>query len=117
MTATLDFEPGPVAVGTLVGLSGLLFLLTPVVEPVAVGSLQVSTVALSAVVLTLGFALGTVVFARRGRRLFAIAHGVFAVAWALLVLGPLLGREALLLAGVVVLVAGAGFLVSQSRER
>ena len=117
MTATLDFEPGPVAVGTLVGLSGLLFMLTPVVKPVAVGSLRVSTVALSAVVLTLGFALGTVVFARRGRRLFAIAHGVFAVAWALLVLGPLLGQEALLLAGVVVLVAGAGFLVSQSRER
>ena len=116
MTATLDLEPGPVAVGVLVGLSGLLFLLTPVVEPVAVGSLQVSTVALSAVVLTLGFALGTVVFARRGRRLFAIAHGVFAVAWALLVLGPLLGQEALLLAGVVVLVAGAGFLVSQSRQ-
>ena len=116
MTATLDFEPGPIAVGTLVGLSGLLFLLTPVVEPVAVGSLQVSTVALSAVVLTIGFALGTVVFARRGRRLFAIAHGVFAVAWALLVLGPLLGQEALLLAGVVVLVAGAGFLVSQSRQ-
>jgi hypothetical protein len=116
MTATLDLEPGPVAVGILVGLSGLLFLLTPVVEPVAVGSLQVSTVALSAVVLTLGFALGTVVFARRGRRLFAIAHGVFAVAWALLVLGPLLGQEALLLAGVVVLVAGAGFLVSQSRQ-
>ena len=116
MTATLDLEPGPVAVGVLVGLSGLLFLLTPIVEPVAVGSLQVSTVALSAVVLTLGFALGTVVFARRGRRLFAIAHGVFAVAWALLVLGPLLGEEALLLAGVVVLVAGAGFLVSQSRQ-
>ncbi|MHC3379997.1 hypothetical protein [Haloarcula sp. H-GB5] len=117
MTATLDFELGPVAVGTLVGLSGLLFLLTPVVEPFAVGSLRVSPVALSAVVLTLGFTLGTVVFARRGRRLFAIAHGVFAVAWALLVLGPLLGREALLLAGVIVLVAGAGFLVSQSRER
>ncbi|AUG46564.1 hypothetical protein BVU17_03150 [Haloarcula taiwanensis] len=116
MTATLDLEPGPVAVGILVGLSGLLFLLTPVVEPVAVGSLQVSTVALSAVVLTLGFALGTVVFAHRGQRLFAIAHGIFAVAWALLVLGPLLGQEALLLAGVVVLVAGAGFLVSQSRQ-
>jgi len=115
MSATLDLELGPVAVGSLVGLSGLLFLLTPVVDPVAVGSLRVSPVALSAVVLTFGFALGTVVFARRGRRLFAIAHGVFAVAWTLLVLGPLLGQEALLLAGVVVLVAGAGFLVSQSR--
>lgn len=74
----------------------MLFLLTPVVKPVAVGSLRVSTVALSAVVLALGLSLGTGVFARRGRQLFALAHGVFAVAWALLV-------------------AGAGFLVSQQR--
>ncbi len=85
-----------------------LFLLTPVVEPVAVGSLRVSTVALSAVVLTLGFALGTVVFARRGRRLFAVAHGASPSRGRCSV-GPLRGQEALLLAGVVVLVAGAGF--------
>ena len=99
----------------LVGLSGLLFLVTPVVEPVPVGGLLVSPVALSAVVLTAAFTLGAVVFARRGRRLFAIAHGVFAVAWALLVAGPLLGNGDLLLAGVVVLVAGVGFLMSQRR--
>ena len=114
MTA-VEFEPGPLAVGTLVGLSGLLFLVTPVVEPVPVGGLLVSPVALSAVVLTAAFTLGAVVFARRGRRLFAIAHGVFAVAWALLVAGPLLGNGDLLLAGVVVLVAGVGFLMSQRR--
>lgn len=114
MTA-LEFEPGPAAVGVLVGLSGLLFLLTPVVDPIPVGGLTASPVALSAVVLTVAFALGTVVFARRGRGLFAMAHGIFAVAWALLVAGPLLGNGALLLAGVVVLVAGVGFLVSQSR--
>jgi hypothetical protein len=114
MTA-LDLEAGPVAVGSLVGLAGLLFLLAPVVDPVPLGGVTVSLVALSAVALTAGFALGTVVFALRGRRLFAMAHGVFAVAWALLVAGPLLGSGDLLLAGVVVLVAGVGFLVSQTR--
>lgn len=112
---TVEFEPGPAAVGTLVGLSGLLFLVTPVVGPVPVGGLLVSPVALSALALTAAFALGTVVFARRGRRLFAMAHGIFAVAWALLVAGPLFGNGDLLLAGVVVLVAGVGFLLSQRR--
>jgi hypothetical protein len=113
--SAVEFEAGPIAVGTLVGLSGLLFLVTPVVDPVPVGGLLVSPVALSAVALTAAFTLGTVVFARRGRRLFALAHGIFAVAWALLVAGPLLGNGDLLLAGVVVLVAGVGFLVSQRR--
>jgi len=111
----LDFEAGPVAVGSLVGLAGLLFLLAPVVDPVPVGGLRVSPVALSAVTLTAGFALGAVVFALRGRRLFALAHGIFAVAWALLVAGPLFGNGDLLLAGVVVLVAGVGFLMTQDR--
>jgi hypothetical protein len=117
MSARLDLEAGPVAVGLLVGLAGLLFLATPVVGPVTLGGLAVSPVALSAVVLTAGFTLGAVVFARRGRRLFALAHGIFAVAWALLVAGPLLGNGDLLLAGVVVLIAGVGFLVSQSSSR
>ncbi|MFC6757277.1 MULTISPECIES: hypothetical protein [Haloarcula] len=111
----LELEAGPAAVGSLVGLAGILFLAAPVVAPVPIGGLRVSPVALSAVVLTAGFALGTVVFALRGRRLFAMAHGVFAVAWALLVAGPLFGNGDLLLAGVVVLVAGVGFLVSQAR--
>ena len=111
----LEFEPGPAAVGSLVGLAGLLFLAAPVVAPVPVGGLRVSPVALSALTLTAGFALGTVVFALRGRRLFAMAHGVFALAWALLVAGPLFGNGDLLLAGVVVLVAGVGFLMSQAR--
>ena len=114
MTA-LEFEPGPAAVGTLVGLSGLCFLVAPVVEPLPVGGLAVSPVALSAVALTAAFTLGTAVFVRRGHRLFAMAHGSFAVAWALLVAGPLLGSGDLLLAGVVVLVAGVGFLLSQAR--
>ncbi|GGN93109.1 MULTISPECIES: hypothetical protein [Haloarcula] len=115
MNSSLDLEPGPVAVGSLVGLSGLLYLLVPVVGPVSLGGLSVSVVALSAVVLTLGFSLGFVVFARRGHRLFAAAHGIFAVAWALLALGPFLGSGPVLIAGVVVLVAGVGFLVTQGR--
>jgi hypothetical protein len=114
MTA-LEFEPGPAAVGMLVGLSGLLFLATPVMDPIPVGALTVHPVALSAVALTAAFALGAVVFTLRGHRLFAMAHAVFAVAWTLLVAGPLLGNGDLLLAGVVVLVAGVGFLVSQRR--
>ncbi|MFC7019464.1 MULTISPECIES: hypothetical protein [Haloarcula] len=117
MTRSLDVEPGPAAVGVLVGLAGLLYLLTPVVRPnpVPVGDVAVSTVLLSAAVLTTGFTLGAVVFAGRGHRLFALAHAVFAVAWALLVVGPLVGSGGVLLAGVVVLVAGVGFLVSQRR--
>ena len=117
-SSDLDLEPGPVAVGLLVGLAGLLYLLAPVAPtplPTPVEGVAVSTVLLSAAALTAGFALGAVVFARRGARLFAIAHGVFAVAWALLVLGPLLGEGGVLLAGVVVLVAGVGFLVGQAR--
>lgn len=113
--SNFDPEAGPIAVGSLVGLAGLLFLVAPVVDPVPVGGLRVSPVALSAVTLTAGFALGTVVFGLRGRRLFAMAHGVFAVAWALLVAGPLFGNGDLLLAGVVVLVAGVGFLMTQAR--
>jgi hypothetical protein len=117
MTRSLDVELGPAAVGVLVGLAGLLYLVTPVVQPnpIPVGSVAVSTVVLSAAVLAVGFTLGAVVFARRGHRLFALAHAVFAVAWALLVVGPLVGSSGVLLAGVVVLVAGVGFLMSQSR--
>ena len=37
MSARLDLEAGPVAVGLLVGLAGLLFLATPLVGPVSVG--------------------------------------------------------------------------------
>ena len=54
MGASLDFEPGPVAVGLVVGLGGVCFLLEPVVDPVPVGGLVVRPVALSAVALAAG---------------------------------------------------------------
>lgn len=117
MSPELDVERGPAAVGTLVGLAGLAFLLEPVVEPVAVGGLRVRPVALSAVVLAVGLSLGAVVFYRRGRRLFAFAHAVFGLSWTAIVLGTVVGSGTLLVAGVVVVIAGCGFLVSQARER
>jgi hypothetical protein len=112
----LEIEAGPAAVGSLVGVAGLLFLLEPFVGPVPVGDLGVRPVALSAVVLALGLGLGAVVFYRRGRRLFAFAHGVFGVAWAGVVLGTATGSGAVLVGGVVLVVAGCGFLVGQSRD-
>ena len=116
MKTALEIEAGPAAVGSLVGVAGLLFLLEPFVGPVPVGDLGVRPVALSAVVLALGLGLGAVVFYRRGRRLFAFAHGVFGVAWAGVVLGTATGSGAVLVGGVVLVVAGCGFLVGQSRD-
>jgi hypothetical protein len=117
VSASLDPEPGPVAVGLVVGLGGLLFLLEPVVDPVPVGGLVVRPVALSAVALACGFSLGAVVFYRRGRRLFALAHAVFGVAWAGLVVGTLVGAGWLVVGAVVLVVAGIGFLAERSRRR
>ena len=56
MRESLDLELGPVAVGLVVGLGGLLFLLEPVVDPVPVGPLAVRPVAL--VVAGAGFLFG-----------------------------------------------------------
>jgi len=117
VNGSFDPEPGPVAVGLLVGLGGLLFLLEPVVDPVPIGGLVVRPVALSVVALAVGFSLGAVVFYRRGRRLFALAHGVFGLAWTALVVGTLVGTGWLVVAAVVLVVAGVGFLAGQARRR
>ncbi|WP_135365238.1 hypothetical protein [Halosimplex halophilum] len=117
MSAALDLEVGPVAVGALVGLAGLTFLLEPLVGPLAVGGLRVRPVALSAVVLAAALLLGAAVFYRRGRRLFALAHAVFGLAWTGIVLGTATGSGTLLVGGVVLVIAGCGFLVTQARER
>lgn len=114
---TLEFEVGPMAVGSLVALAGLWFLLEPVVRPLAFGPLRIRPVALSAVTLAAAFCLGAVVFYRRDRRLFAFAHGVFGLAWLGLVVGVAAGNGTVLLAGVVLVVAGSGFLVSRSGSR
>ncbi|RLM53881.1 hypothetical protein DVK02_10655 [Halobellus sp. Atlit-31R] len=113
----LDVELGPGVVGLVVGAGGLLFLLEPLVGPVAVGPVRARPVALSAVVLGVGFCLGAGVFLRRGHRLFGIAHGVFGLAWVGIAAGTGFGSETLVVGAVVLVVAGAGFLVTQARSR
>ena len=113
--STLDLEPWPTVVGLLVGAGGLLFLVEPLVGPVAVGPVRARPVALSAVVLAVGFCLGAPVFYRRGRRLFAVAHGVFGLAWAGVAVGTALRSGALVIGAVVLVVAGTGFLLAQAR--
>ena len=113
--AALDIELGPAAVGVVVGLGGLLFLLEPLVGAVPVGPLRVRPVALSSVVLAGGFCLGGVVFWRRGHRLFGGAHAVFGLAVAGIAVGTALGSGLVLVGAVVLVVAGAGFLVTRAR--
>ena len=115
MSASLDpdLELGPAAVGTVVGLAGLLFLLEPVAGPVAVGDLRVRPVALSAVALAAGLSLGAVVFYRRGHRLFALAHALFGATWTGIVVGTALGSAVVLFGSIFVLLGGCAFLVAQ----
>ena len=113
--SALDIEPWPAVVGLLVGAGGLLFLLEPVVGPIAVGPVRARPVALSSVVLAVGFCLGAPVFYRRGRRLFAVAHGVFGIAWAGVAAGTALRSGTLVIGAVVLVVAGTGFLLAQAR--
>ncbi|MFB6250205.1 MAG: hypothetical protein ABEI27_00715 [Halobellus sp.] len=112
----LDIERWPAVVGLLVAAGGALFLVEPLVGPIAVGSLEARPVALSSVVLAAGFCLGAPVFLRRGRRLFGIAHGIFGVAWAGVAAGTALGSGTLVVGAVVLVIAGAGFLVSRARR-
>ncbi|MFB6255538.1 MAG: hypothetical protein ABEH58_02230 [Haloplanus sp.] len=105
--ATLDLEPGPTLVGLVVGAGGLLFLVDPLVGPVAVGSAEVRPVAISTVVLGVGFGLGAPVFLRRGHRLFGIAHGVFGLAWIGVAVGTAFGLGGVVGAAVFLAVAGA----------
>ncbi|WP_211226002.1 hypothetical protein [Haloplanus natans] len=111
----LDLEPGPTLVGLVVGTGGLLFLLDPLVGPLAVGEIRVRPIALSAVVLGVGFCLGAPVFVRRGHRLFGIAHGVFGLAWVGVAVGTAFGLGVVVVAAVILVVAGAGFLIACTR--
>ena len=112
-----DIEPWPAVVGLLVGAGGLLFLLEPLVGPIAVGSVRARPVALSAVVLAAGFCLGAPVFLRRGRRLFGLAHSVFGVAWAGIAAGTAVRSGTLVVGGVLLVVAGSGFLLARARKQ
>jgi len=114
--APADLDPGPLATGLLVGVAGVLFLLQPVVEVVALGALRVRPVALSALVLAVGLWVGTAVYLARGKRLVGGAHAVGAVGWSGIVLGTATGNGSLLLGAVVVLVVGMIGLAVESRR-
>jgi hypothetical protein len=112
---TFDLETGPVAVGLVVGVAGLWFLLEPLVGTVAVGGLRIRPVALSVSTLALGFCLGAVVFWRRGRRLFGLAHAVFAITWIGVGVGTAVRSGPIVIGAVVVAIAGAGFMIGRAR--
>lgn len=114
-SATLDVEFGPSVVGLLVGAGGLLFLVDPLVGAIALGPIRARPVALSTVVLGVGFCLGAGVFGRRGHRLFAAAHAVFGLAWLGVGVGTALGSGPLVVGAVLPVVAGAGWLVAQTQ--
>lgn len=103
-------------VGIFVAAAGLLFLAEPVVGPFWIGGASIRPMAASVVVLTVGFALGAVVFLRRGKRLVGIAHGIGAGGWGLVALGSAFGNGSLLLTGFLSLLGGCVFLVVQSRD-
>ena len=114
--STLDIELGPAAVGIVVGIGGLLFLLDPLVGYVAVGGVRARPVALSTVVLAGGFLLGAGVFLRRGHRLFGLAHATFGLAWAGVAVGTAVRSGVTVVGAVVLVVAGAGFLAARTRN-
>lgn len=111
-----DLDPGPLVTGAFVGLAGLLFLVQPVVPFVQIGPLRVRPVALSALALSVGLWLGTMVYLARGKRLVGGAHAVGAVGWSGIVLGTATGNGAVLLGAVVVLVVGMLALAAESRR-
>ncbi len=107
---------GRYVVGGFVGLAGLLLLVEPVVDPLAVGDARVPMFGLAGVALAVGLDLGAVVFYRQGQRTVAMAHGVAGLGWTFLAVGPAIGSGTLLVVGLVVVVGGALFLVAESRK-
>lgn len=113
-----DLDPWPVAVGVLLGLAGLLFLLEPLVGPLPVGGLRVRPVALSAVMLALGLDLGAVVFLRRGQRFVGLAHAIAGAGFTALVVAVAVDSGTLAVSAVLVLGGGVLFLTYEaSRTR
>ncbi len=108
----LDFWP--VAVGVLVGLAGLLFLLEGVVDPFPVGEFRVRPVALSAVSLALGLDLGAFVFLGRGRRLLGLAHAIGGAGFTALVIAVAIDSGTLAVSAVLVLGGGILFLTYET---
>jgi hypothetical protein len=110
-------DPGEAAVGVLVGLAGVLFLLQPVVPRLGTETIWVRPFVLSGGVFAAGLGLGAVVYHRRDRRLRALGHGGMGVGWGLVTLGVVTGVGLFFVGGVVAVAATAFFLVARSRRR
>ena len=106
---------GPsLVVGSLVALAGGLFLVEPVVDPIRVFESTIRPIALSVIVLTVGFGLGALLYGRRGRRLIGFAHAIAAVGFGFFAGAMAVGSQLFLFGGVVVLVGGSAFLVART---
>ncbi|WP_435197116.1 hypothetical protein [Natronomonas sp. EA1] len=110
-------DPASIVVALFVGAAGMLFLVEPVVDPFQFGSLRVRPVALAALVFTVGMLLGAGIYLRRGNRLVGLGHAVVGVSWGLIVAGTAFASELVFYAGIVLLVAGLGWLVTEAREQ
>ncbi len=110
-------DPLGVAVGSVVGLAGALFVAQPSLGRVPVGGARIPAFVLAAGVLGLGFAVGAVGFWVRGQRRLGVGHGVGAVAWLALFVGASVGSGVAVVGGVVVVIAGAFFLADALRRR
>jgi hypothetical protein len=115
-TGGSSVDAGRLAVGGLVGLSGLLLLAQPVVDPVVLRGVRVPMVGLAPVALAAGLDLGAVVFYRRNRPAVATAHGAAGLGWTLVAVAPFLGSGPLLFVGLAVVVGGVLFLAAEFRN-
>lgn len=109
-------DPVGAVVGTLVGLSGALFLLQAGVGFLVVGPLAVRPVVLSAVTMAVAMLVGGVLFGLGGRRTLAIGHGGTGAGWALLVTGTFANSGLALLLGAGLVGGTALFLVADRRR-
>ena len=111
-----DLDPVSIVVGSLVAIAGVLLLVQPSVRVLTLFGRRVPTFVASAGVLSLGFAVGTPVYLRRGYRLRGIAHGIGAVGFGSLFFAAGFGSLALLWVGLAVVLGGVLFLVSETRK-
>jgi hypothetical protein len=111
----VDFDPAQVVVGLIVGLAGLLLFLQPSIRTLSVLGQDVPLFILSGGVLSLGFALGAVVYFRRGDRLVWIAHAIGAVGFGVLFAASGVGSLLFVWLGLAVVLGGVLFLAAESR--
>ena len=116
MSSPGDLDPVSVVVGSLVAVAGVLLLVQPSVRVLTLFGTRVPTFVASAGVLSLGFAVGTPVYLRRGHRLRGLAHGIGAVGFGGLFFAAGFGSLALLWLGLAVVLGGVLFLVSETRK-